>query len=54
VDPRSASEIRAALENLLASPALREELRSAGMARARSEYRWEHCGRRSLEFFARV
>ena len=54
VDPRSASEIRAALENLLTSPALREELRSAGMARAQSEYRWDICARKSLEFFARV
>jgi glycosyltransferase involved in cell wall biosynthesis len=54
VDPRSSSEIRAALEKLLTSPALRAELRAAGMARAQGEFRWEICARKSLEFFARV
>ena len=36
VDPRSAEDIRAAMEKLLTSPGLQEELRSAGMARAKS------------------
>jgi alpha-1,3-rhamnosyl/mannosyltransferase len=54
VDPRSAEEIRAAMEKLLASPELRRELGAAGLARAQSEYRWEICARRSLEFFGRA
>src|SRR5580692_961393 len=54
VDPRSAAEIRAALEKLLESPSLRQELRAAGMARAQRDYRWEICARKSLEFFSRV
>jgi glycosyltransferase involved in cell wall biosynthesis len=54
VDPRSPAEIRAALEKLLASPSLRQELRTAGMARAQRDYRWEICARKSLEFFHRV
>ncbi len=54
VDPRSPAEIRAALEKLLASEELRQELRTAGMARARRDYRWEICARKSLEFFHRV
>jgi glycosyltransferase involved in cell wall biosynthesis len=54
VDPRSAAEIQAAMEKLLTSPALQQELRTAGLARAKREYRWEICARKSLEFFARV
>jgi glycosyltransferase involved in cell wall biosynthesis len=54
VDPRSASEIRAALERLLSSPELQQELRAAGVERAEREYRWEICARKSLEFFRRV
>ncbi len=54
VDPRSVAEIRAAMEKLLASPALQQELRAAGVARARREYRWEICARKSLEFFRRT
>jgi glycosyltransferase involved in cell wall biosynthesis len=54
VDPRSAAEIQTAMEQLLTSPALREKLRTAGKARAKREYRWEICARKSLEFFARV
>jgi glycosyltransferase involved in cell wall biosynthesis len=54
VDPRSAAEIRGAMEKLLTSPALRQELRTAGMARAQREYRWKICARKSLEFFRRV
>jgi glycosyltransferase involved in cell wall biosynthesis len=54
VDPRSAAEIRSAMEKLLASPELRQELGAAGIARARQEYRWNVCARKSLEFFHRV
>jgi len=53
VDPRSPSEIQVALEKLLMSPTLRQQLRTAGRARAQ-QYRWETCARRSLEFFRRV
>jgi glycosyltransferase involved in cell wall biosynthesis len=54
VDPRSAVEIQAAMEQLVTSPALQQQLREAGTARAQREYRWEICARKSLEFFARV
>jgi glycosyltransferase involved in cell wall biosynthesis len=54
VDPLSAGEIRAAMEKLLTSQALQQELRTAGLARARRDYRWEICARKSLDFFARV
>jgi alpha-1,3-rhamnosyl/mannosyltransferase len=50
VDPRSAAEIQAAIEKMLTSPALRQQLRAAAIAKAR-EYRWEVCARKSLEFF---
>jgi glycosyltransferase involved in cell wall biosynthesis len=54
VDPRSAAEIRSALEKLLTSPELRQQLGAAGMARARREYQWNVCARKSLEFFHRA
>jgi alpha-1,3-rhamnosyl/mannosyltransferase len=54
VDPRSAGELRNAMEKLLESAELRRELGAAGSARARSEYRWSVCGRKSIEFFHRV
>lgn len=54
VDPRSASEIQAAMERLLTSAELQQELRTAGMARAKQEYRWNICARKSLEFFHRA
>jgi glycosyltransferase involved in cell wall biosynthesis len=54
VDPRSAAEIQSAMEKLLTSPELRQELGAAGMARARREYRWNICARKSLEFFHRA
>src|SRR3984957_9728002 len=54
VDPRSAAEIQAALEKLLTSPELQQQLRTAGLARAKREYRWDICARKSLEFFSRV
>jgi glycosyltransferase involved in cell wall biosynthesis len=54
VDPRSAAEIRGAMDKLLSSPELQQELGTAGMARARDEYRWSVCARKSLEFFHRA
>jgi len=53
VDPQSPSEIRAAVEKILLSPDLAARLSAAGRLRAR-QYRWEHCARRSLEFFRRL
>jgi glycosyltransferase involved in cell wall biosynthesis len=53
VDPRSAAEIQAAIEKLLTSPTLQQQLRIAALARAQ-EYRWEVCARKSLEFFRRL
>ena len=53
VDPRSPAEIQFALEKLLISPVLQQQLRTAGRARAQ-QYRWEVCARRSLEFFRRL
>jgi glycosyltransferase involved in cell wall biosynthesis len=54
VDPRSESEIRGAMEKLLASADLRREIAAAGLAKAREEYRWSVCARKSLEFFHRA
>lgn len=53
VDPRSVAEIRSALERLLESPSLREEM--AGKARKRaSQFRWETCAEQSLAFFRKA
>ena len=54
VDPRSAAEIQNAMEKLLTSRELRQELGAAGTALARREYRWKVCARKSLEFFHRA
>ena len=53
VDPRSPAEIQSALEKLLTSAELRQQLKIAGRARAQ-QYRWENCARQSLEFFRRA
>ncbi len=53
VDPRSPTEIRAALEKLLTSAALRQKLGESARARAQ-QYRWENSARKSLEFFRRL
>ena len=53
VDPRSPAEIQAALEKLLTSQTLRDQLRTAGIARAQ-QYRWDACACQSLEFFRRL
>lgn len=54
VDPRSPAEIQNAMEKLLTSPSLQQQLREAGLARAQQQYRWEVCARKSLEFFRRL
>jgi glycosyltransferase involved in cell wall biosynthesis len=53
VDPLSPAEIQSAIEKLLTSPTLQQQLRAAGVARAQ-QYRWETCARQSLEFFRRL
>lgn len=50
VDPRSQSEIAAALQRLLTSPSLRAEIALRGREQARN-YRWESCAQESLRFF---
>lgn len=54
VDPRSVTDLRAGLERLLDSPALREHLRAAGMRRAGELFTWDRCARLSLRFFESV
>lgn len=53
VDPRSPAEIRSAIERLLASPTLRQQLRAAGKAQA-EQYRWSSSARQSLDFFRNI
>ncbi|HUQ91870.1 MAG TPA: glycosyltransferase family 1 protein [Bryobacteraceae bacterium] len=53
VDPLSVTEIREALERLLTSRSLLEEMAVRGKERAQS-YRWSKCARRSLQFFERT
>ncbi len=53
VDPRSQAELRDALNRLLLSPSLRADLAARGRARA-SDFRWEKCAVRSIEFFRQV
>jgi alpha-1,3-rhamnosyl/mannosyltransferase len=53
VDPRSQSELRAALVRLLGTPDLRKALGLAGRERA-GGFRWEACAAKSLEFFREV
>jgi glycosyltransferase involved in cell wall biosynthesis len=53
VDPRSASELRGAIERLLGSAALRQSLGAEGRRRAAS-YTWRECALRTLRFFERV
>ncbi|MBI1896962.1 MAG: glycosyltransferase family 4 protein [Acidobacteria bacterium] len=50
VDPRSPSELRAAIQRALASPSLLEKMSHAGSRRAR-EFTWDRCARQSIEFF---
>ena len=53
VDPKSPGELAAAIERVLTSPSLRDQLSKAGAARA-LRYRWDACAQKSLEFFRRA
>lgn len=53
VDPRSVAEIQSALEKLLTSPSLQQQLRGAGRELA-ERYRWKNSARQSLDFFRRL
>jgi len=53
IDPRSPSELAAALTRLLDSESLRADLGKRGRAKAQN-YRWEKCAAESLEFFRRI
>jgi glycosyltransferase involved in cell wall biosynthesis len=50
VDPRSETELRCAIQDLLTSPARRERLVELGRANAR-RFSWTECARQSIEFF---
>lgn len=52
VNPRDSAELSAAMERLLSSQSLREQLGAAGRVRA-ERYHWEACADASLQFFAR-
>lgn len=54
VDPKSASEIRAALSTLLLSPSVRMRAGKSGRERAATHFRWEACAKKSLKFFEHV
>src|ERR1700683_3034472 len=49
VDPKSTQELRAAMERLLDSASLRQDVATQGRTRA-AKYRWEECAHKSLEF----
>ena len=53
VDPKSASELSAAIEKLLDSESLRAAVGGQGRVKA-ARYRWSECARLSLEFFRRL
>jgi glycosyltransferase involved in cell wall biosynthesis len=53
IDPQSPSELRAALDRLLTSPATRAQLAAAGRIQAQ-RFRWDTCAQRSIEFFERI
>jgi len=53
VDPRSAAELRNALERLLLSPDLRGGLAAEGKRHAR-HFRWERAAACSWEWFAKI
>jgi glycosyltransferase involved in cell wall biosynthesis len=53
VDPHSLEDLRAALQRLLLSPSLREDLGRHGKLLAQ-RYRWDQCARRTIFFFEKV
>ena len=52
-DPQSPADLRAALNDLLTSPARRAQLAADGRIQAQ-RFRWETCARQSIEFFAQI
>ena len=52
-DPADPAAIRAAIERMLDDDALRERLRSAGLARA-AQFSWERCARETAAVYARA
>ena len=52
-DPADPAAIRAAIERLLGDAALRERLRSAGLARA-AQFSWERCARETAAVYKRA
>jgi glycosyltransferase involved in cell wall biosynthesis len=52
-DPRDVAALAAAIERLLADPALAQELRAKGLARAR-EFTWARTARLTLDSYARA
>jgi alpha-1,3-rhamnosyl/mannosyltransferase len=54
VDPRSHTELRDALRDVLTSPSLRARLGSSGRARAQQLFRWRENAQRSREFLLRA
>jgi glycosyltransferase involved in cell wall biosynthesis len=53
VDPTDSDAIRSALERLLSSQELREELRARGLAQA-AKFTWENAARETLEVYRRI
>lgn len=53
IDPHSTSEIRAALVQVLTSPASQADLSQAGRLRA-EYYRWETSARKSVDYFRKI
>jgi glycosyltransferase involved in cell wall biosynthesis len=53
IDPRSSSELRAAMDRVLTSPAVQEQLGKSAQQRARS-FTWKKAAVESFEFFGRV
>ena len=51
VDPEDDTSIAAALERVVTSPALRDDLRARGRARV-ARFSWEQSARRTLDVFA--
>lgn len=54
IDPHSVSDLRNALDRMLSSPSLRQNLGQCGAQRAQELFRWPVCAQRSLKFFEKV
>ena len=53
VDPRSETQLRDAMRQVLTSPSKRAEMSALGRTNAR-RFSWPECARQSLRFFERV